>query len=123
MQNHYNLVYREEEREMMPTLKAGFVILGPLVRTLIVYAHSTLALDQFLGPLLLTVFSLVPLVQEPNGVKWISMWSYALFSLGVAQLCTGIFRHTPEGQEQILQVKLLSAWRRSRRREISVWHK
>ena len=21
MQNHYNLVYREEEREMMPTLK------------------------------------------------------------------------------------------------------
>ena len=23
MQNHYNLVYREEEREMMPTLKVG----------------------------------------------------------------------------------------------------
>jgi hypothetical protein len=22
MQNHYNLIYREEEREMMPTLKA-----------------------------------------------------------------------------------------------------
>lgn len=23
MQNHYNLIYREEEREMMPTLKVG----------------------------------------------------------------------------------------------------
>jgi hypothetical protein len=23
MQNHYNLVYREEEREMFPTLKVG----------------------------------------------------------------------------------------------------
>lgn len=23
MQNHYSLIYREEEREMMPTLKAG----------------------------------------------------------------------------------------------------
>jgi aryl-alcohol dehydrogenase-like predicted oxidoreductase len=23
MQNHYNLVYREEEREMMPTLKVS----------------------------------------------------------------------------------------------------
>jgi aryl-alcohol dehydrogenase-like predicted oxidoreductase len=26
MQNHYNLVYREEEREMFPTLKVGAVI-------------------------------------------------------------------------------------------------
>ena len=25
MQNHYNLVYREEEREMMPTLKVGAI--------------------------------------------------------------------------------------------------
>ena len=25
MQNHYNLVYREEEREMMPTLKVYFL--------------------------------------------------------------------------------------------------
>lgn len=24
MQNHYNVVYREEEREMMPTLKVHF---------------------------------------------------------------------------------------------------
>lgn len=29
MQNHYNLVYREEEREMLPTLKVRF----PLYRT------------------------------------------------------------------------------------------
>lgn len=25
MQNHYNLVYREEEREMMPTLKVIYI--------------------------------------------------------------------------------------------------
>ena len=25
MQNHYNLVYREEEREMMPTLKVNIL--------------------------------------------------------------------------------------------------
>lgn len=25
-QNHYNLVYREEEREMLPTLKVGMII-------------------------------------------------------------------------------------------------
>lgn len=25
MQNHYNLAYREEEREMFPTLKVGFL--------------------------------------------------------------------------------------------------
>ena len=31
MQNHYNLVYREEEREMMPTLKVYFLFqLHPL---------------------------------------------------------------------------------------------
>jgi len=28
MQNHYNLVYREEEREMFPTLKVGFSFRG-----------------------------------------------------------------------------------------------
>jgi aryl-alcohol dehydrogenase-like predicted oxidoreductase len=33
MQNHYNLVYREEEREMMPTLKVG--VPYPSVITLI----------------------------------------------------------------------------------------
>jgi aryl-alcohol dehydrogenase-like predicted oxidoreductase len=25
MQNHYNLLYREEEREMMPTLKVSYI--------------------------------------------------------------------------------------------------
>lgn len=25
MQNHYNVVYREEEREMIPTLKVGLI--------------------------------------------------------------------------------------------------
>ena len=35
MQNHYNLVYREEERKMMPTLKhfgVGCIPWGPLAR-------------------------------------------------------------------------------------------
>lgn len=27
MQNHYNLIYREEEREMFPTLKVGIIFL------------------------------------------------------------------------------------------------
>ena len=27
MQNHYSLVYREEEREMIPTLKASVLLL------------------------------------------------------------------------------------------------
>ncbi|KZT33901.1 Aldo/keto reductase [Sistotremastrum suecicum HHB10207 ss-3] len=38
MQNHYNLVYREEEREMMPTLKsfgAGSIPWSPLARGLL----------------------------------------------------------------------------------------
>ena len=26
MQNHYNLLYREDEREMFPTLKVGFIV-------------------------------------------------------------------------------------------------
>lgn len=26
MQNHYSLLYREEEREMLPTLKVGFLL-------------------------------------------------------------------------------------------------
>jgi aryl-alcohol dehydrogenase-like predicted oxidoreductase len=30
MQNHYNLVYREEEREMFPTLKVGNLICGQM---------------------------------------------------------------------------------------------
>lgn len=27
MQNHYSLIYREEEREMMPMLKVGIAVL------------------------------------------------------------------------------------------------
>jgi hypothetical protein len=30
MQNHYNLVYREEEREMFPTLKVGDCVCGQM---------------------------------------------------------------------------------------------
>lgn len=38
MQNHYNLVYREEEREMFPTLKhlgVGSIPWSPLARGLV----------------------------------------------------------------------------------------
>ena len=40
MQNHYNLLYREEEREMMPTLKVG--LFSPYVVALYsnVYART-----------------------------------------------------------------------------------
>mgnify|MGYP001432785702 CR=1 FL=1 len=31
MQNHYNLAYREEEREMFPTLKVRFLTSPPLL--------------------------------------------------------------------------------------------
>ena len=40
MQNHYNLLYREEEREMMPTLKVGTAILS-------IYSQSSSALILF----------------------------------------------------------------------------
>lgn len=39
MQNHYNLVYREEEREMTPTLKVSFD------RVKIYYLEYPLTLD------------------------------------------------------------------------------
>lgn len=35
MQNHYNLVYREEEREMMPTLKYYGVGCIPWIRLMV----------------------------------------------------------------------------------------
>ncbi len=53
MQNHYNLVYREEEREMMPTLKVPV----PSTSAVHCFSHdifflndSTLAWVRFLGP-------------------------------------------------------------------------
>lgn len=32
MQNHYNAIYREEEREMIPTLKVNYLVSSRLVR-------------------------------------------------------------------------------------------
>ena len=45
MQNHYNLLYREEEREMMPTLKVRTTILPPYTQSssALILFHSTLA--------------------------------------------------------------------------------
>ena len=60
MQNHYNLVYREEEREMFPTLKVRlpFSIEANDFKKFqhIFFKYSTWALVRFPGLLLLVVF-------------------------------------------------------------------
>jgi hypothetical protein len=40
MQNHYNLIYREEEREMFPTLKVGSLSFGSVIPVLAVWLIS-----------------------------------------------------------------------------------
>ena len=55
MQNHYNLVYREEEREMFPTLKVvAFFFMG--AHPINSFFCSTSTLDRFHGPHLVVVF-------------------------------------------------------------------
>jgi hypothetical protein len=52
MQNHYSLIYREEEREMIPTLKVIIIIIFedlPINPLLTDGCSSTLALLLFLG--------------------------------------------------------------------------
>ena len=56
MQNHYNLLYREEEREMFPTLNVRLCRFSIYVDVLISTHLSILALVRFLGLLLLAVF-------------------------------------------------------------------
>ena len=59
MQNHYNLIYREEEREMFPTLNVrtalSLFLSKQTIETFNTY-FSTWALVRFPGPLLLAVF-------------------------------------------------------------------
>ena len=40
MQNHYNLVYREEEREMFPTLKVRLALLYINNQTIFNFQHN-----------------------------------------------------------------------------------
>ena len=56
MQNHYNLVYREEEREMFPTLKVLLVFLLKQTILNFIAFFSTWGLVRFPGPLLPAVF-------------------------------------------------------------------
>ena len=60
MQNHYNLVYREEEREMFPTLKVRLVFsieANDFKKFQHIFLkYSTWALVRFPGLLLLVVF-------------------------------------------------------------------
>ena len=56
MQNHYNLVYREEEREMFPTLKVRLAFLSKQTILSFIAFFSTWALMRFPGLLLLAVF-------------------------------------------------------------------
>ena len=58
MQNHHNLVYREEEREMFPTLKVRPSSLTHTLRIITFCSYS--ALDQSLGRLSPVVYSRVP---------------------------------------------------------------
>ena len=53
MQNHYNLIYREEEREMFPTLKVALTLLFRWIQPIVC---STLTWDRFHGRLLAGVF-------------------------------------------------------------------
>ena len=51
MQNHYSLIYREEEREMFPTLKVG-LIADPVVSSIgltIPLVHSSSAWARYRG--------------------------------------------------------------------------
>ena len=85
MQNHYNLIYREEEREMMPTLKVCY--LTPPFQTLmdnhgLIYTDSTLASAQSLGALWLVAPSLALPKRKHGGVRWTGTCSHlALTSL------------------------------------------
>ena len=40
MQNHYNLLYREEEREMVPTLKVRYLIINAIYMDLMIRRSS-----------------------------------------------------------------------------------
>ncbi len=79
MQNHYSLIYREEEREMMPTLKVGDELpFGATCRTrshralLFVFPHilipSTLALAPSRGPRSHAALSHAPWENVPSAL-------------------------------------------------------
>ena len=73
MQNHYNLLYREEEREMFPTLKVRPSFLSKLTILTLNTFFSTWALVQFPGPLLLAVFLPVLMETIRSAQRMISM--------------------------------------------------
>ena len=56
MQNHYNLIYREEEREMFPTLKVLHLTFFFHGFNELTFCCSTWMLGQFHGPLLVVAF-------------------------------------------------------------------
>lgn len=61
MQNHYNLLYREEEREVFPTLKVGwYMCVLPIRNFTVKTVPSISGLDLFHGRLLLGVFLRAP---------------------------------------------------------------
>lgn len=58
MQNHYNLIYREEEREMFPTLQVNLLLFEDLRFHLM--DNSSLVSERSLGLLWRGVYSLAP---------------------------------------------------------------
>jgi aryl-alcohol dehydrogenase-like predicted oxidoreductase len=75
MQNHYNALYREEEREMMPTLKVRYLYPSHMLSFCTdFFKNSTLTSALSPGLLLLVVFSLALMTQNllPHAVKQIA---------------------------------------------------
>jgi aryl-alcohol dehydrogenase-like predicted oxidoreductase len=77
MQNHYNLLYREEEREMMPTLKlfgVGAIPWSPLARGVLARPAGAQTTRSAADPLIagygsLDVIREVETVAEKHGVS------------------------------------------------------
>ena len=51
MQNHYSLLYREEEREMFPTLKVSIFLVTPAMQTVTLTRNPLLDVRRRLDPL------------------------------------------------------------------------
>jgi len=88
MQNHYNLIYREEEREMFPTLKVSSHRSSRFLRQCQLHTHCPLirrclVLGQSLGPLLREVFSADPWQRARSAWKRIGT-AFLLVSLALA---------------------------------------
>jgi len=142
MQNHYSLVYREEEREMFPTLKVSFLWASLLTFTVTLkLVHSILKSDPFLGRLLPVASLHVHWSSRQNAVKLTGVssdtrvpfrTSFNLSSSGrlmpmakhhaVLKLWTGA-DITPVGFSELITITSSTGLRKLRTRKASLWRK